>query len=52
MKITKKIKSSLKKFFNVFGFDIIRLTNNPKEMLLGLKNLPIKTIIDVGANEG
>jgi hypothetical protein len=44
--------SSVKKAFNMFKLDVIRIENNPKKMLLGLRNLPIKTIIDVGTNTG
>lgn len=46
------MKRLIKKLFNSFGFDIIRLNNSPNHTLLGLKSLPIKMIIDVGANEG
>ena len=35
--------------FNLFGLDVIRIS---KHSLLGLKALPIRTIIDVGANTG
>lgn len=40
----------IKKCFNQIGLDIVRIA--PKSTLLGLKNLPIKTIIDIEANEG
>jgi FkbM family methyltransferase len=46
------IKKFIKKTFNLIGFDIVRYSQNLAHSLLGLKNLPIKTIIDVGANEG
>ena len=46
--VTKRIKRSL----NFFGLDIIRLKNNPKYTLLGIRSLPIRTIIDIGANTG
>lgn len=42
----------VKKTFNSFGVDIIRLKNKPRQTLLGLKSLNIQTIIDVGANQG
>ncbi len=45
-------KKVIKRSFNKLGFDIVRIQNNPQETLLGIKHLPIKTIIDVGANEG
>ena len=34
------------------GFDILRSQNSPRQMLCGLKSLPIRTIIDVGSNTG
>ena len=34
------------------GFDIIRVKNSPTQNLCGLKNIPIQTIIDIGANNG
>lgn len=46
------VKYLLKKTFNLIGLDIIRISNNPQHSLLGLKDLPIKTIIDIGANTG
>jgi len=45
-------KQFIKKSFNIIGLDIVRKSKNPACSLLGLKNLPIKTIIDVGANKG
>lgn len=45
-------KRIIKKAFNQIGFDIVRISKSPKQSLLGLRNLPIKTIIDVGANTG
>ncbi|NQU82934.1 MAG: FkbM family methyltransferase [Parcubacteria group bacterium] len=49
--LIKKIKKG-KKIFNLIGLDIIKIAKSPKYSFLGLKNLPIKTIIDVGANKG
>jgi len=46
------IKRIVKKVFNSVGLDIVRLSKTPKDTLLGLRNLPIKTIIDIGANRG
>jgi len=45
-------KKIIKKAFNQIGLDIIRISKSPKQSLLGLRHLPIKTIIDVGANTG
>ncbi|MEM0173177.1 MAG: FkbM family methyltransferase [Sulfolobaceae archaeon] len=52
MKIPKIFKTLVKLSFNILGYDIIRLNNNPKATICGLKKYPIRTIIDVGANEG
>lgn len=46
------MKRLIKYLFNAFGLDIIRLNKSPQYSLLGLKNLGVKTIIDIGANEG
>lgn len=46
------LKKFVRKSLNVIGFDIVRLTHNPKYTLLGLSELPIKTVIDIGANAG
>jgi FkbM family methyltransferase len=46
------MKQTIKKIFNTMGFDIIRFNKSPQYSLLGLKNLPVRTIIDVGANTG
>ncbi len=45
-------KQLIKKAFNSMGLDIIRISRSPAHSLLGLKDLSIRTIIDVGANEG
>jgi hypothetical protein len=34
------------------GLDVIRLNKASQYSLLGLKNLPVRTIIDAGANTG
>ena len=34
------------------GFDIVRTHKNHKHTFLGLRNIPIRSIIDVGANRG
>jgi FkbM family methyltransferase len=46
------LKKLTKRAFNQVGLDIVRLSNNPTYSLLGLNNLPIETVIDVGANTG
>lgn len=46
------LKQAIKKTLNLAGLDILRAHNNPENTLLGLKKLPIMTIIDVGANTG
>jgi hypothetical protein len=50
--VRKYISDLIKKIFNAGGFDIIRIASSPTQTLLGLKNLTIRTIIDVGANAG
>lgn len=47
-----KFTSLLKKAFRWLGFELGRLKNYPGHKLLGLKSLPIRTIIDIGANTG
>lgn len=42
----------IKKALNQIGLDIVRISKSPRHSLLGLRNLPIKTIIDIGANKG
>jgi len=46
------LKRLIRKTFNLIGLDIIRISKSPTHSLLGLRNLPIRTIIDVGANKG
>jgi len=53
LKIDRLIpKSAIQKVFNSFGLQILRKTHTPLFTLLGLKNVPIRTIIDIGANRG
>ena len=52
MKAIANIKSLIKSAANLVGLDILRVQNSPEQTLCGLKKLPIKTIIDVGANTG
>ncbi|HSW36366.1 MAG TPA: FkbM family methyltransferase [Candidatus Limnocylindrales bacterium] len=49
MKIVNRL---IKKTLNQIGLDVIRLSKIPTHTFLGLRHLPIKTVIDVGANEG
>lgn len=46
------LKNALRSGVNRLGFDVIRLQRSPKRTLLGLSQLNIGTIIDVGANQG
>ena len=46
------LKKTIKNGLNLIGFDIVRISQVPRLTFMGLKSLPIKTIIDVGANEG
>ena len=52
MPIVSYSKRIIQRLFNNIGLDIVRSSKNPLRSFLGLKNLPIKTIIDVGANTG
>ncbi|MEK7845950.1 MAG: FkbM family methyltransferase [Nitrospinota bacterium] len=45
-------KRLIKRSFNLLGLDIIKILKEPSHSFLGIKNLPIQTIIDVGANNG
>lgn len=45
-------KQLIRKSFNQIGLDIVRISKSPKHTFLGLRNLPIRSIIDVGANKG
>lgn len=49
IKLTKKL---VKKAFHLVGLDITKRSKIPEYSLLGIRNLPIKTIIDIGANTG
>lgn len=46
------MKHLIKKAFNLIGLDLVKVAKNPEHSFLGLKKLPIKTVIDVGANSG
>ena len=52
MFMADRAKNLVKKAFNLAGLDIIRACQNPRHTMLGIKRLPIRTVIDVGANEG
>jgi len=45
-------KRIIKKIFNLFGCDIVKKSKIPTYTLLSIRNLPIRTIIDVGSNTG
>lgn len=47
-----QVTDFIKKIANGVGFEVVRLKNSPKHSLLGLRSIPIKTIIDIGANHG
>lgn len=38
--------------FGLAGLDVSKASRNPGHTLLGLRNLPIRTVVDVGANTG
>lgn len=46
------LKQLINKTFNQIGLDITRVSEAPKHTLLGLCQLPIRSVIDVGANRG
>lgn len=46
------VRDTAKRILGLVGLDIIRNVNNPKRTLLGVGTMPIRTIIDVGANSG
>jgi FkbM family methyltransferase len=46
------IRTFIKRLFNLTGLDIVRMSKYPGHSLLGLRKLPIRTVIDVGANKG
>jgi len=51
-KTKKAFTRIIKRLFEQFGLDIVRLSRKPTRSLLGLRDFDIKTIIDVGANRG
>ena len=46
------LKEAIKKSVNFVGFDLVRTDQVPQHNLMGLRKYPIRTIVDVGANEG
>jgi len=50
--MTGAMKRLIKWIFNSIGYDIVRVEKSPRISLLGLRNIPIRTAIDVGANTG
>jgi len=46
------IKPLIRNIFNLCGLDIMKKSKSPSYSFLGLRTLPIRTIIDVGANKG
>jgi FkbM family methyltransferase len=52
LKLFQATYTTIKYVAHLLGFDIVRSKNNPSTTLLGLRGLPFRTIIDVGANTG
>ncbi len=50
--IKEKSIKLIRKSINACGFDIVRLNNSPMRTFIGIGSLPIKTILDIGANTG
>jgi FkbM family methyltransferase len=50
--LVARAKILIKQVFRRAGLDVFRLSGSPKETLLGLRGLPVGTVIDVGANKG
>jgi FkbM family methyltransferase len=48
----KAIRGAISELLRPLGFDLIRLYRLPRTTFMGLTRLPIKTIVDVGANRG
>lgn len=45
-------KTAIQKLFNNFGLQVSYKKSVPLFTLLGLRNVPIRTVIDIGANQG
>ena len=52
MNVQVKFKELIRRAANTSGLEIIRACNSPRFSLLGFSRLNIRTIIDIGANEG
>ena len=46
------LKDALRSGLNRVGFDVVRIHRSPEATLLGVAQLDIRTVIDVGANKG
>jgi hypothetical protein len=46
------MKRLIKWIFNSIGYDFVRVEKVSRVSFLGFKSMPIRTIIDVGANTG
>lgn len=46
------LAAMLKSAFGTVGLELSRVSRNPSRTLLGIRHLPIQTIIDIGANTG
>jgi len=46
------LKQQVKKILAQAGYEVSRITKSSADLLLGLKGLDIKSIIDIGSNEG
>lgn len=47
-----RLNALIKSTLRIAGLDVIRLNQSPHHTLLGLKGRPIRTVIDIGANQG
>ena len=50
--LIEESKLAVRRALERLGLDVRRAASTPRATLLGLRNLPVRTIIDVGANEG
>lgn len=46
------VRAGLRSMLRPIGFDVVRRYRMPSETFLGLGQLPIRTVVDVGANRG
>jgi FkbM family methyltransferase len=47
-----KLATSVRQIFNSVGLEISRFDKCPRHTWLGLRHLPVRTVIDIGANRG